>query len=103
MTACYVCLAKSIAAHRRSSRLPIWGSDIFSNRIPIKAMWATTTDVLASGLGPLGALAGGVLGQMIGLQATLVLGGLGTLLAALWLGVSPLRSWQPPPSGGLRG
>lgn len=51
-----------------------------------------TTAVISSGLGPLGALAGGVIGQTVGLRACLVVGALGTLLAVAWLVASPARS-----------
>jgi MFS family permease len=45
-----------------------------------------------------GSLAGGVLGGRIGLRATLVAGACGTLLAALWLGLSPaLRTLKAEP------
>jgi MFS family permease len=50
--------------------------------------------MLGNGLGPLGALAGGILGQAAGLRAPLVVGALGTLVAALWLLASPVRSWR---------
>jgi predicted MFS family arabinose efflux permease len=39
----------------------------------------------------LGALAGGILGETIGLRATLAVGAAGVILAALWLAVSPVR------------
>lgn len=47
---------------------------------------------LASGLAPLGALLGGLLGEAIGLRATLTVAAVGELLAALWLWRSPLRT-----------
>jgi hypothetical protein len=43
----------------------------------------------------LGALAGGVLGQALGLRVPMVVGALGTLLAAALLLGSPVRSWRP--------
>ena len=47
---------------------------------------------ITTGLGPLGALAGGALGQAMGLRAPLIVGALGTLLAAALLLASPVRS-----------
>lgn len=41
---------------------------------------------------PLGSLLGGGLGQVIGLRATLLIGGLGMLLGFLWAARSPVRS-----------
>ncbi|MEU4475504.1 MFS transporter [Micromonospora sp. NPDC023888] len=43
------------------------------------------------GIRPLGALVGGVLGTTIGLRPTLVVAGLGGVLAVLWLLASPVR------------
>jgi predicted MFS family arabinose efflux permease len=47
-------------------------------------------DVLVQGVAPLGALVGGVLGEMIGLRPTLYLAVTGIALANLWLLTSPL-------------
>ena len=49
----------------------------------------------------LGALAGGVLGETIGLRGTLVVGGCCFLLSALWLALSPVRGLRdaPAPAG----
>lgn len=47
---------------------------------------------LTMGIIPLGSLLGGVLGQTLGLQPTLLIGALGMLLPVVWLGFSPLRS-----------
>ncbi len=47
---------------------------------------------LVSGIGPLGALAGGALGVASGFRATLLLAGVGELAAVLWLLFSPVRS-----------
>ncbi len=41
---------------------------------------------------PLGALMGGVLGESIGLHATLVIAALGGVLGFLWVWFSPLRT-----------
>jgi hypothetical protein len=59
---------------------------------------SATTRVLVGGLAPLGALLGGVLGERIGLQATLALAAGGELLAALWLLASPLRVLRDMPA-----
>jgi MFS family permease len=52
---------------------------------------------LAFGLTPLGSLAGGLLGESLGLRPTLILAVAGELLAALWLLASPLRTVRQPP------
>ena len=46
---------------------------------------------------PLGALLGGTLGETIGLQPTLIVGGLGSLLASGWIFLTPIRSLQALP------
>jgi hypothetical protein len=46
---------------------------------------------------PLGALAGGVLGEVIGVRPTLVIGALGGWAAALWLVFSPLFGLRDVP------
>jgi MFS family permease len=45
-----------------------------------------------------GLLAGGVLGEAIGLRPTLFVGALGSLLASLWLVFSPVRALQDHPA-----
>ncbi len=45
-----------------------------------------------------GSLLGGVLGETIGVRTTLVLGACGTLLAALWLVLSPVRTLKVAPT-----
>jgi predicted MFS family arabinose efflux permease len=47
---------------------------------------------LTMGMLPVGSFVGGVLGETIGLKATLILGALGMLLPSAWLLLSPLRS-----------
>lgn len=47
---------------------------------------------LTMGMIPLGSLLGGVLGEVIGLRGTLVVGAIGTLLSVLWLVSSPIRA-----------
>jgi len=56
-----------------------------------------TSRVLVTGLIPLGALLGGLLGEVIGLRATLVVAALGELLAAFWIWNSPLRTMRVLP------
>ncbi len=58
---------------------------------------SATTRVLVLGLTPLGSLTGGVLGEWIGLQATLMVAACGELLAALWLLTSPVRRVREMP------
>jgi predicted MFS family arabinose efflux permease len=48
------------------------------------------------GLEPVGAIAGGVLGQLFGLRTSLFVGAAGTLLAVVWLLLSPVRSATTP-------
>jgi MFS family permease len=57
-----------------------------------------TGRVMADALIPLGALLGGLLGEVLGLRATLVLAAGGELLAALWLWSSPLRGLRELPA-----
>ena len=45
-----------------------------------------------------GSLLGGVLGETLGVRTTLVLGACGTLLAALWLVLSPVRALKVAPA-----
>jgi len=59
---------------------------------------ATSKFVVGGGI-PIGSLIGGALGEVIGLKATLVVGIVGFVLAALWVYFSPLRhlQYQPEP------
>jgi MFS family permease len=50
--------------------------------------------VLGNGLGPLGALIGGLIGEMLGLRSAVVLGVLGTFLALPWIVFTSVRTWQ---------
>jgi MFS family permease len=59
---------------------------------------AATVRVLGTGLIPLGALLGGLLGEAIGLRPTLILAALGEGLAAVWLWRSPVRSLRDLPA-----
>ncbi len=47
---------------------------------------------------PFGALAGGALGTWIGLRPTLIVGGLGGLVAGLWVWFSPVRAVEAMPT-----
>lgn len=49
------------------------------------------------GVMPLGSLAGGALGTVLGLRATLLIAALGGLLAVLWLWFSPVRTLKEQP------
>ncbi len=51
-----------------------------------------TARFVAMGVVPIGAVVGGVLGEVIGLQETLVLAGIGEIGAAAWLWCSPVRA-----------
>lgn len=53
--------------------------------------------LLAAGVGPLGALAAGGLGQWVGLRATLGIAAMGGLLAVGWLVRSPVRNLRVRP------
>jgi MFS family permease len=57
-----------------------------------------TIRFVAGGALPIGALAGGALGGLIGLPLTLVVAELGTLLGVVWLVLSPVRSLRALPS-----
>jgi MFS family permease len=55
---------------------------------------SATTRVISSGLAPLGAIVGGWSGDHVGLRPTVVVAGLGTLLAFGWVWRSPVRRIQ---------
>jgi predicted MFS family arabinose efflux permease len=46
---------------------------------------------------PIGTLAGGALGSLVGLRETIVIGGIGTTLAVLWIIFSPQRHLREMP------
>lgn len=50
-----------------------------------------TSRVLTNGVGPIGSIAGGLLGGTIGLRDTVLLAGTGTMLSFCWLALSPVR------------
>jgi len=56
-----------------------------------------TSRVLVTALIPVGALLGGIAGEVIGLRATLMIAALGELLAAFWIWNSPLRTLRVLP------
>jgi MFS family permease len=55
--------------------------------------------VIAWGMFPVGALVGGALGEMLGLEATLLIGAIGGCLAIGSVAFSPLRALRDQPSG----
>lgn len=57
-------------------------------------------ELLATGIGLLGALLGGVLGSVAGSQATLLIAALGGALSVVWLFFSPIREMQNVPEPG---
>ncbi len=56
---------------------------------------AATMRVISWGVGSLGALAGGVLGEAIGVRPTVLIAGIGTLFSVLWLFLGAAVDWQP--------
>lgn len=54
--------------------------------------------VLSDGVYPFGILLGGALGGLIGVQATVVIAALGSLFAAAWVIVSPIRRLHAHPA-----
>lgn len=57
-----------------------------------------TSRFIAGGALPIGALAGGALGDVLGLPWTLVVVELGTLLGFVWIAFSPLRTLRALPA-----
>jgi predicted MFS family arabinose efflux permease len=59
-----------------------------------------SSDMLPMAVAPLGALAGGVLGGLIGVRNTLWIAELSSLVTLAWLALSPVRRLQelPPPA-----
>jgi predicted MFS family arabinose efflux permease len=58
---------------------------------------STAMQVLIAGVAPIGALAGGLLAEAIGVRATLLIAGIGIMLSTGWLILSPIRSLRGPP------
>jgi predicted MFS family arabinose efflux permease len=50
---------------------------------------------------PLGALAGGALGQVLGLRETIALAACGSLLSSLWVWFSPVRDLVEIPEAAI--
>lgn len=64
---------------------------------------AGTLRVVFLGTAPLGSLAGGLLGERIGLGPTLAIGAWGALLGTLWMVLSPVRRLEALPRAGDEG
>ena len=60
---------------------------------------AASSRFFVSGMIPVGSLIGGILGSLIGLPATLLLGVGGMMLAFGWIAISPVRSIRHLPAG----
>ncbi|HMA35969.1 MAG TPA: arabinose ABC transporter permease, partial [Chloroflexia bacterium] len=56
--------------------------------------------VLTQGMGPVGALVAGVLGEALGLRGTLFLAVGGLILAPVWMLCSPIRQLRDTPDAG---
>jgi MFS family permease len=54
-------------------------------------------ELLEAGIGPLGALVGGLLGGWLGIQATLFIAVLGLASSGLWIALSPIRKMDRIP------
>lgn len=61
---------------------------------------STSLQMLIAGVGPIGALIGGLLAEAIGVRETLLVAVLGILLSTSWLIASPLRSVRDHVEGG---
>jgi predicted MFS family arabinose efflux permease len=67
---------------------------------PGRLLGRTTASMqlLEAGVGPIGALVGGVLAEVIGVRQAVFVSALGSLFASLWLILSPVRKLQVQPS-----
>jgi hypothetical protein len=54
-------------------------------------------ELMEGGIAPLGALAGGILGGVLGVQAALFIASLGGILSCLWIAASPIRKMRKMP------
>ncbi|HUY97060.1 MAG TPA: MFS transporter, partial [Verrucomicrobiae bacterium] len=59
-----------------------------------------TVRFMVAGMVPIGSLAGGALGEVLGFPATLVVGAIGMLTAAIWFAGSPVPRLRTPPAVG---
>jgi MFS family permease len=59
---------------------------------------SASIELVTFGVGPIGAVLGGLLGETIGLRATVMVAGAGTLLSLLWLRSSPIRVLREMPA-----
>ncbi|MEP7200792.1 MAG: MFS transporter, partial [Chloroflexota bacterium] len=57
-----------------------------------------SVQLLVAGVGPIGAIVGGVLAEVIGVRQTLFIAALGPFLACAWLALSPVRGLKEQPS-----
>jgi len=57
-----------------------------------------TRHVAFYGVMPIGALLGGFLGALIGLQPTIAVGAVGLLVAPIWIVGGPIRGLAEPPA-----
>jgi MFS family permease len=63
---------------------------------PLMGRVNASMQVLEGGLAPVGALVGGLLGQYLGVRATLLAAAAGIMISTVWLCFSPLRRHGPP-------
>lgn len=59
-----------------------------------------TMRFLVWGVFPAGGLMGGILGEILGLRATILISGVGVLLSVLWVFLSPVMTVRTLPNGG---
>ena len=67
---------------------------------PLLGRVTASMTVLGTGVGTLGMLAGGILGEWLGLTATVAIAALGSLSGCLWLVASPLPTTVALPEAG---
>jgi MFS family permease len=77
----------------------VWGITVASVRQAVTperllGRVTATSRFLVLGVTPVGAIAGGVLGETVGLRGAVLVAGAGSLLAAGWVVVSPLRGME---------
>ncbi len=71
----------------------IAGASLQQSIVPVNMLGRANASMqfFSQGLAPLGALLAGILGGMIGLRLTILIGVLGVMLAGTWLLLSPVR------------